>query len=101
MKKFRFGLTLVIAAVLFSAVMIWAAPQKTCPVMGGDIDKQYFTDYKGYRIYFCCADCPDDFKKNPEKYMKKLKKEGVDLEKTPSTKTKHDSKGHDHKSHSN
>ena len=29
-----------------------------------------FADYKGRRYYFCCADCPKAFKKNPEKYAK-------------------------------
>jgi len=41
-------------------------------------------DYKGERVYFCCAGCPDTFKKNPEKYMKKLKAEGIELEKVPA-----------------
>ena len=29
--------------------------------------------YNGKVIGFCCPDCIDDFKKNPEKYMAKLK----------------------------
>jgi YHS domain-containing protein len=29
--------------------------------------------YKGQTIGFCCPDCIDEFKKNPEKYMKTLK----------------------------
>lgn len=57
--------------------------QTICPVMGDKIDKRYYTDYKGNRIYFCCKSCPEDFKKNPEKYMKKLKDSGVTLEKSP------------------
>lgn len=59
--------------------------QTICPVMGDPINKKYFADYKGKRIYFCCASCPDDFKKNPEKYMKKLRESGVTLEKTPTS----------------
>lgn len=27
-----------------------------------------YADYKGNRYFFCCADCPADFKKNPAKY---------------------------------
>lgn len=46
--------------------------QKKCPVMGGDIDKKVFTDYKGRRIYFCCGGCIEKFKKNPEKYLRKI-----------------------------
>lgn len=29
-----------------------------------------YADYKGNRYFFCCADCPRDFKKNPPKYGK-------------------------------
>ena len=61
-------------------------PQTTCPVMGGKIDKNVYTDYQGKRIYFCCSGCPDDFKKDPDKYMKKLEEQGVVLEKAPETK---------------
>jgi len=57
--------------------------QTKCPVMGWDIDKSKFVDYKGSRVYFCCNGCPEEFKKNPEKYMKKMKDEGVVPEKTP------------------
>ena len=46
--------------------------QTMCPVMEGPIDKQYYADYKGRRIYFCCSGCVNTFKKEPEKYMKKL-----------------------------
>jgi len=57
--------------------------QTMCPVMGGEINKKIFSDYKGYRVYFCCTECPGEFKKNPEKYMKKLKDSGVVPEKIP------------------
>jgi YHS domain-containing protein len=67
-----------------------AAAQKTikaqtiCPVMGDPINKKYYADYKGHRIYFCCNGCPEEFKKNPEKYMKILRESGVTIEKTPA-----------------
>lgn len=32
-------------------------------------DKMY-ADYKGRRYFFCCAGCPDAFKKNPAKFAK-------------------------------
>ena len=48
-------------------------PQTTCPVMTGQpIDKSFYADYKGKRIYVCCGDCLAKLKKNPEKYLKKL-----------------------------
>ncbi|MDD4869055.1 MAG: YHS domain-containing protein [Kiritimatiellae bacterium] len=61
--------------------------QTTCPVMDGNsIDKKYFADYDGKRIYFCCGSCPAVFKKDPAKYVKKLEDQGVILEKTPVEK---------------
>jgi YHS domain-containing protein len=58
-------------------------PQTTCPIMGGKINKEVYTDYKGKRIYFCCKGCPETFKKNPAGYLKKMEEEGVVLAKTP------------------
>jgi Cu(I)/Ag(I) efflux system membrane fusion protein len=49
-----------------------AREQKTCPVMGGAIDKNVFTEYKGKKVYFCCPACKPEFEKNPEKYLHKL-----------------------------
>ena len=49
-----------------------AKEQVNCPVLGGKIDKKVFIDYKGRRIYFCCAGCIEEFKKDPEKYLKIL-----------------------------
>ena len=51
--------------------------QTKCPVMGNPINKDVFTDYKGHRIFFCCSGCIEDFKKNPEAYLEKMKAEGV------------------------
>ncbi len=50
-----------------------AAQQTACPVMGGKIDQKIYTDHKGTRVYFCCPGCIDTFKKDPEKYVAKLK----------------------------
>ncbi len=60
-----------------------AAPQTTCPILGGKIDQKVFVDYQGKRIYFCCTGCIDKFKKDPEKYLKKMEAEGVTPAKTP------------------
>ena len=46
--------------------------QKLCPVMGNPINPEIYLDYQGRRIYFCCPMCPETFKKDPEKYLKKL-----------------------------
>lgn len=42
--------------------------------------------YQGKRVHFCCADCREEFKKDPEKYIKKLEDQGVAIEKTPDAK---------------
>jgi YHS domain-containing protein len=48
------------------------AEQTNCPVMGGPIDKAIFVEYKGKKVYFCCKDCVEKFKADPEKYVSKL-----------------------------
>ena len=60
-----------------------AKPQTLCPVLAGNIDKKVYMDYQGKRLYFCCSGCDAEFKKDPEKYMKKLEAEGITLEKCP------------------
>lgn len=47
--------------------------QTTCPVMGGKIDPKVYTDHEGRRVYFCCPGCIGTFKKDPQKYLAKLK----------------------------
>jgi len=46
--------------------------QKLCPVMGGAINKELYTEYKGKKVYFCCPGCKETFEKEPEKYIAKL-----------------------------
>jgi YHS domain-containing protein len=53
--------------------VVAAVEQTTCPIMDGNpIDKQYFTEYQGKKVYFCCPGCEDKFKAAPEKYLAKL-----------------------------
>ena len=59
--------------------------QTTCPVMGGKINREVYTDYTGERVYFCCEGCIAEFQKDPAKYIEKIENEGVTLEKTPET----------------
>ncbi|MBI2439960.1 MAG: hypothetical protein HYV35_01160 [Lentisphaerae bacterium] len=57
-------------------------PQTTCPVMEGKrIEKMFYVDYEGYRIYLCCKPCVKAARKDPEKYLKILQAQGVTLEK--------------------
>ena len=57
-----------------------AKPQTLCPVMGGAINKDVYTDYEGKRIYFCCPGCDTTFKEDPEKYLQQMNDEGIDVE---------------------
>jgi YHS domain-containing protein len=46
--------------------------QVACPVQGGKINKDLYVDYQGQRVYFCCPACIDIFKKDPEKFLRKM-----------------------------
>ncbi len=48
-----------------------------CPVSGEEIDKdtKITYEYKGKTYRFCCPDCAEEFKKDPEKYLEKIKKQ--------------------------
>ena len=86
MKKIRV-LILALALTAFAVGSLWAVdpkPQTLCPVLAGNIDKNVYVDYQGKRIYFCCLGCDAEFKKDPEKYLKKLQEEGVTLEPAPA-----------------
>ena len=42
-----------------------------------------YADHKGRRYFFCCAGCPEAFKKNPAKYAKA---DSIPLPKKPGKK---------------
>lgn len=66
------------------AAALVGQPQTRCPVMRGNaIEKKYFADYEGKRVYFCCGVCPRKFAKNPDRYMKEMREAGVALEDAP------------------
>ncbi len=65
------------------------APQKTCPVMGGVINRELFADYQGQRVFFCCAGCKAPFEEEPEKYLGKL----AEMGEAPETITASEKKG--------
>lgn len=64
-------------------------PQINCPITGQAVDKQVHTDYQGWRIYFCCADCIPQFKKDGDQYLKKFEEDGIQLEKVPPSQQVH------------
>jgi YHS domain-containing protein len=50
---------------------------RICPVTGEEIEEKNKTtyEYKGKIYNFCCPACIDEFKKDPQKYIKKVKEE--------------------------
>jgi YHS domain-containing protein len=50
---------------------------KICPVSGDKIEEaaKAIYEYEGKVYNFCCAMCIDDFKKDPQKYIKKIEEE--------------------------
>ena len=74
------------------------APKKqtTCPVMGGKINKAQYADVKGYRIYVCCPGCIGKIKADPDKYIKQMEAEGIELEKAPEKEEHSDHSEHKH-----
>ena len=67
--------------------------QTLCPVMEAKINNRVYADYKGKRVYFCCADCQKEFAKDPEKYIRKLEDQGVTLDETPKPSKEEPEKG--------
>ena len=84
------SLSVVALITLFLAMPMGAfaveANQTKCPVLGSPINKNVYVDYKGKRVYFCCPPCVSKFKKDPEKYMKKMEEQGIVLEPAPEPK---------------
>ena len=76
----------LLTTVVYAEKKVDLKPQTKCPVMGGKIDKSVYTDHEGERIYMCCAGCDKAFKKNPEKYVKKMKDAGIAADKVPEKK---------------
>ncbi|HNT34501.1 MAG TPA: hypothetical protein PKH07_05815 [bacterium] len=54
--------------------------QAGCPVTGGKLNKDIWCIYNGMRIYFENAEAQLDFEGDPEKYVRRLKDAGVNIE---------------------
>jgi YHS domain-containing protein len=79
MKKFIAPTLLALSIVGLAGAQTTKKPaaKMTCAVMSKnpvDIAKatkaHMYADYKGKRYFFCCAGCPEAFKKDPAKYSK-------------------------------
>ena len=53
------------------------AGNKFCPVRGEKIDEKTKVtyEYEGKTYNFCCAFCVDEFKRDPQKYLKKMEEQ--------------------------
>jgi YHS domain-containing protein len=85
-KKLFVGAGLCLAFAFGPTVDAKETNQLKCPVLSGSVNRNVYTDYQGKRIYFCCPPCIQEFKKNPDKYMKQFEEEGVVLEDAPVSK---------------
>jgi len=95
-------LVIMFMVVSFSLTVpqaVQAKEQETCPLMGGKIDKKFFADHNGNRVYFCCGACVAPFNKDPQKYIQKLESEGVLLAKAPVEKDEKQKPDADHAGH--
>ncbi|MBD3317275.1 MAG: hypothetical protein GF344_15925 [Chitinivibrionales bacterium] len=52
------------------------AVQTTCPVMGGEVNKELYVEKDGKRIYVCCEPCKEKVAADFAKYEEKLKEMG-------------------------
>ena len=57
--------------------------QATDALSGKPINRNVYVDYKGKRVYFCCDDSKQSFKKNPAVFLRRFKEQGVILANTP------------------
>ncbi len=53
--------------------------QTQCPVMGGAINRDFFVDVEGYRIYVCCPGCDDAILADPQRTIDEMQEAGVML----------------------
>ena len=98
MEKFIISMSVIFIFLLTLTGAAFAKEQVNCPVMGGKINKELYADHDGKRVYFCCAMCPEPFKKDPAKYIEKMKKDGIDpaaVPAAPKAKTGHEGHNHD------
>ncbi|MBX3095240.1 MAG: YHS domain-containing protein [Fimbriimonadaceae bacterium] len=56
-----------------------------CPVMGATVESAEkavgYQDYEGKRYYFCCGMCPEQFEKDPAKFVKAMEEKAKEGEK--------------------
>jgi YHS domain-containing protein len=75
---------LALVSITAAPVLAQGTAQTTCPVKGGTVKQELYTDYNGQRVYFCTPACREEFKRNPDTYLQKMKSQGTTLESIPA-----------------
>jgi YHS domain-containing protein len=63
-----------VALAALAATLLWADVDLTnamCPIAGGPANAETSVDYKGGKVYFCCAGCDQTFRDNVAAYAAK------------------------------
>lgn len=76
MKK---AFSFLTVALLFAGTSAYAEKQTKCPVKNKPVDGSKVVEKDGKKIAVCCNGCAGKVKKNFDKYVKKLEKQGIDL----------------------
>ena len=80
------AIILLVLTFLLSATVGLAKegkPQTKCPICKMDINKDLYADHKGKRVYFGCAGCPEQFKKDADRYIAEMEAAGIQLATSP------------------
>jgi len=57
--------------------------QTHCPVMDGAIDRSFYHDHAGQRIYVCCPGCLDEVRARADEIIREQREKGIIFEKSP------------------
>lgn len=81
------------AGILFENI------QTSCPVSGEELEsRDFYSDFEGRRVYFCCKRCKGSFNEEPQKFLTKLDPAKEDAVKD-SVETKQEKTGHEGHNH--
>lgn len=68
----------ILATIILSLPLVYTEEMQDmdmgiCPVLHNKASQEYSYEYNGKTYYFCCPMCIDEFKKDPQKYISKIK----------------------------
>ncbi len=88
MKRIKISMLVMLSMLVLSSIALAEKKQiqSKCPIMGNAITKELYVDYKGSRVFFCCKGCIPAFNKDPDKFISRMEKKGIELASTPAKK---------------